>query len=73
MMVFKISLLQVFYTRQKKKRTMLNCSTLRKITSDRQVSLLSAQRYIKYCCISHLLQLGVKNVLKIIGHEPSGR
>ena len=26
----------------------------------------------KYCCITHLLQSGVKNVLKKIGHDPNG-
>ena len=45
-----------------------NCSTLRKITSDRPVSFM----YVRYCCITHPIQAGVKHVLKKIIHEPSG-
>ena len=33
---------------------------------------LSVQRYVKYCCVTLLLQPGVEIVLKKIGHEPSG-
>ena len=62
----------LLYTRQKKKRTMKNCSTPREITSDRPVSFILVQRYVRYCCITHLLQSGNTNVLKKIGNEPSG-
>ena len=30
------------------------------------------QRYVRYCCVTHLLQSGVEIVLKKIGHEQSG-
>ena len=28
------------------------------------------ERHVRYCCIGHLLQTGVKTMLKKIGHEP---
>ena len=37
-----------------------------------QVLFILVQRYGKYCFVTHLLQPGVKNVLKKIDHEPSG-
>ena len=30
------------------------------------------ERCVKYCCVTRLLQSGVKNMLKKICHEPSG-
>ena len=60
------------YTQQKKKRTTYNRYTLRNITTDRPVSSIPMHRYVSYCCVTHLLQSGVKNVLKKIGHESSG-
>ena len=38
---------------------------------DGPVSLISVQRYVKYCCITYRLQPGVKNVYKKNGHKPS--
>ena len=60
------------YTRQKKKHTTYNCSTPRKITSDRPVLLILMQRYVRKCGITHLLQSGFKTEIKKIGYEPSG-
>ena len=47
------------YTRQRKKRIAKNRSTPRKMTSDGPVSLISMQRYVRNCCITHFLSLGV--------------
>ena len=33
---------------------------------------MSVQRYVRYCCVTRLLQSGVEIVLKKIGHEQSG-
>ena len=55
-----------------KKRTTYNCSTPRKITRDMLVLFILVQRYVRYCCITHRLQSGVKNAFKKIGHETNG-
>ena len=60
------------YTQQKKKRTTKNPSTLRNITSDRPVQFISVQSYVKYFCVTHLLQSHVEIVLKKFGYEQSG-
>ena len=57
---------------EKKETHQVELFNLRKITSDRPVELISVQRYVMYCCVTHLLQPGVQNVLKKIGREASG-
>ena len=58
--------------RTKKETHNLELFNSQKDHEDRPVQFVSVQRYVKYCCVTRLLQLGVKNVLKNIGHEPSG-
>ena len=36
------------------------------------VKFISVQRYVKYCCVTRLLQSSVEIVLEKIGHEQSG-
>ena len=40
--------------------TKRNASNIRKSTCDRPLWFISVQRYIRYCCVTHLLQSGVK-------------
>ena len=71
-LLFEEKLVLTTSTRQKKKRTTWNCSTLRKITSDRLIQFISVQRYVMYGCVTRVLKSGVEIVLKKIGHEQSG-
>ena len=60
----------IYPTKKETHHIELFCSTPRKITRDNTVSFISVQWYVRYCCIAHLLQSGVRNVLMTIGYEP---
>ena len=53
---------------KKEEKTTVNFR--KKIKSDETISIAFVQIIIRYCCITHVLQSGVKTAFKKIGHKP---